>query len=328
MLGRMSREQRPSYVGLYESGELARRAARARERLAECRLCPRDCGVDRTGGELGFCKTPERARVASWNLHFGEEAPLVGKGGSGTIFFGHCNLGCVFCQNFDISRPGAGMQEAGPEELAGVMLELAGQGAENINFVTPSHVVPQILEGLVAACGHGLELPLVYNSSAYDEVATLKLLDGVVDIYMPDAKFWDPEAAARYCEARDYPDKARAALQEMHRQVGDLVLDNDGAAVRGVLLRHLVMPDGLAGTGEWMRFVAQNLSKNTYVNVMDQYRPCGEARQYQEIARSPSRQRCDEARRMAIREGLTRLDERGDRGAWVLVERLKHLMGE
>lgn len=311
----------PRYLGLFGNGELKRRAEEAVARLSECRMCPRDCGVDRTSGELGYCRTGRLAQVASWNPHFGEEEPLVGRGGSGTIFLGQCNLGCVFCQNWDISHPDADLPEVSPEQLAQVMLQLQAEGAENINFVSPSHVAAQILEALPLAVERGLAVPLVYNSGGYDSLETLRLLDGVIDIYMPDAKFWDPDVAARLCGARDYPERARQAIAEMHRQVGDLRLDGRGLAREGLLVRHLVLPEGLAGTAEWMRFLA-GLSKDTYVNVMEQYRPCGKACAMPGIDRAVTAQECREARQMALDAGLTRLDDRCGNAAYKLLERL------
>ncbi len=300
---------------LHARGELVPRAEAAVARLAACDLCPRNCGVDRAAGQTGFCGIGRKARIASYHLHLGEETPLVGEVGSGTIFFAGCNLGCVFCQNADISQPGdmdrVGL-EASPEELAGVMLELERQGAANINLVTPSHVAAQILEALPMALDNGLNLPLVWNTSAYDEPDTLRLLDGVVDIYMPDAKIWDPDTAARLLQARDYPDKARAAIAEMHRQAGDLDLDQNGLAASGLLVRHLVMPNGLAGTGEWMDFLAE-LSKNTYLNLMDQYRPCHKALEHEDLARPITGSEMRQARSRARDAGLTRLDRSEER---------------
>lgn len=312
---------RPSYLDLHERGELARRAAEAVSRLAECACCPRDCRANRLEDETGVCRTGRKAKVASFNLHFGEEAPLVGSGGSGTIFFANCNLLCAFCQNFDISHHDLGASETAPNQLAWIMLELQGAGAHNINLVTPSHVVPQVLEALVQAADAGLRLPLVYNTSAYDSLDTLALLDGVVDIYMPDAKFWDPEPARRYCSAADYPERARQAIAEMRRQVGDLVLDERGVAMRGLLARHLVMPEGAAGTPEWMRFLA-GLSPETYVNVMDQYRPCGLARNFPELSRAITATEYQEALAAAHAAGLRRLDDRCARLAVRLLGRL------
>lgn len=301
---------RPSYLDLYESGELARRIDKAVAMLEQCRLCPRECGVNRLDGETGFCGTGRQAVVASFNPHFGEEDPLVGEHGSGTIFFAGCNLGCRFCQNYDISHdPTAGLA-ATPEELAGVMLSLQKQGCHNINFVTPSHVVTQILEALPIAIEHGLNVPLVYNTSSYDSVTTLRLLDGVVDIYMPDIKMWEPEHASTFLRAKDYPERARLAVSEMHSQVGDLVI-TDGIAERGLLVRHLVMPDGVAGTARWMEFLAV-LSQNTYLNLMDQYRPCGDANTLPPIDRTITSDEFRAAKTEARRYGLTRLDERGE----------------
>ncbi|HDQ40372.1 MAG TPA: radical SAM protein [Desulfonatronum sp.] len=300
----------PGYLNLHRSGELDRRMKQALEGLGCCQTCPRNCRVNRLEGRLGFCRTGRLAGVASYGLHFGEEEPLVGHGGSGAVFFAQCNLACAFCQNYDISHQGGNAPEASKEQLAAVMLELQNQGAHNINFVTPSHVAPQILEALPLAADQGLRLPLVYNSSGYDALETLRLLDGVVDIYMPDAKFFSSAAAQRYCQAEDYPQRARQAIKEMHRQVGDLEMDKDGTAVRGLLVRHLVMPDGLAGTRQWMDFLAKEISVNTYVNIMDQYRPCGRIEEYPELQRPITPQEYEAALLTAEAAGLTRLDQR------------------
>lgn len=309
----------PSYLRLHESGELTRRAEAAVERLAFCRLCPRECAVDRLSGETGYCGTGRLSVVASFQPHFGEESPLVGEHGSGTIFFAGCNLGCRFCQNHDISRdPDAGLV-AQPDELAGVMLDLKGRGCRNINLVTPSHVVPQILEALPIAVEHGLDLPLVYNTGGYDSLETLRLLDGVVDIYMPDIKIWDADLAQTFLGAADYPARARAALIEMHRQVGDLEVDEEGNALRGLLVRHLVMPDGVAGTGEWMIFLS-GLSSDTYLNIMDQYRPCAEAGTMPPIHRAVVPREVREAVALAHENGLHRLDGQGGRRVFRLYE--------
>lgn len=309
------------YLHLHASGELARRAEAALARLAACDLCPRGCRVDRTAGELGFCRTGRLAQVASYDLHFGEEAPLVGEHGSGTIFFAQCNLDCVFCQNWDISQGPDSFPEATPDALARVMCDLQAQGALNINLVSPSHVAAQILEALSLACAMGLDLPLVWNSSGYDSLETLRLLDGVVDIYMPDAKFWTPEPAARFCRAPDYPDVARAAIREMHRQVGDLTLDGQGVAQSGLLVRHLVMPGGLAGSQGWLDFLAEDIGPGTYLNVMDQYRPCGQAHAYPELCGRPSTEEVAAVRRAARGLGL-RLDDRHERQAMWFMRRL------
>jgi putative pyruvate formate lyase activating enzyme len=245
--------------------------------------------------------------IASYNAHFGEEAPLVGQNGSGTIFFAHCNLLCNFCQNFDISHGGEG-HDVSDLELAQIMLDLQAAGCHNINFVTPSHVVPQILSALVLAADNGLDIPLVYNSSGYDSVDTLKMLDGVVDIYMPDFKFWDPSIAEQTCRAPDYPEAARKAIIEMHRQVGDLTLDAEGVAMHGLLVRHLVLPRDLAGTSRVMAFIAQQVSTRTYVNIMSQYRPCGRASEVEAMARSVTAEEYAQALAAANKAGITRLD--------------------
>jgi putative pyruvate formate lyase activating enzyme len=297
----------PLYLETERKGILGQRIAFAQKALKACTLCPRRCRVDRTAGNLGICQTGRQALVASYNAHFGEESPLVGKHGSGTIFFSHCNLLCSFCQNYDISHEGWG-QAVSAEQLSRIMLDLQNAGCHNINFVTPSHVVPQILAALAVAIPQGLRLPLVYNTSAYDRVSTLKLLDGIIEIYMPDFKFWDPEVARRTCQAPDYPQVARKAIVEMHRQVGDLVIDADGLARRGLLLRHLVLPAGLAGTRQIMRFIARKVSDRTYVNIMAQYHPCGRAAEIAELASALSRQDYLGAVQEAKAEGITRLD--------------------
>ncbi len=238
---------------------------------------------------------------------------MVGKHGSGTIFMTNCNLLCIFCQNWEISHQEEG-SEVTSKTLAGMMLNLQKMGCHNINFVTPTHVVPQILDALAYAIEGGLNVPLVYNSGGYDAVETLKLLEGIFDIYMPDFKFWDPEMAHKYLKARDYPERAREALKEMHHQVGDLTLDENGIAQRGILLRHLVMPRGIAGTRDIMRFIAKEVSPNTYVNIMNQYRPCGLAYRYETIARSITQAEYETALAEAREEGITRLDKRERRG--------------
>jgi putative pyruvate formate lyase activating enzyme len=267
----------PAYLDLGLDG-LRERALLAVEGLGACRYCPRDCRVNRLEDHWSACKTGRYAVVASWFAHAGEEACLTGWNGSGTIFFGHCNLRCVFCQNWDISQglhPGPGTPGVTPERLAAMMIGLQERGCHNINLVTPEHVVPQVLEALARAVDWGLNLPLVYNTSAYDSLDTLRLLDGVVDIYMPDFKLWSPERARRYLKAQDYPDVARAAIREMHRQVGPLVINEDGLAERGVLLRHLVMPGAGDDTTRILEWVRSELGPDVYVNVMGQYRPAG-----------------------------------------------------
>ena len=263
--------------------------------------------MNRLKGELGKCSTGRQAIVSSFGPHFGEEAPLVGSGGSGTIFFAFCNLKCCFCQNYAISQLGEG-QEVEARELAGMMLSLERRGCHNINFVSPTHVVPQILEALEIAVEAGLSVPLVYNSGGYDAVDTLKLLDGVFDIYMPDMKYSDGQNAQRFSGISDYPRINRAAVQEMHRQVGDLRWDDQGVATRGLLVRHLVLPNGLAGTAEACRFLSQEISVSTYLNVMAQYHPCYRAFDIPELALSISREEFVEAIETARSYGLHRLD--------------------
>ena len=300
---------RPAYLGLYEDGALKDRVSEAWEILKSCRLCPRECGVDRSVNEKGYCRTGVKAAVSSYNPHFGEENPLVGARGSGTIFFTHCNLLCLFCQNYEISHLGEG-REIAPDHLAKIMLSLQEIGCHNINFVSPSHVVAQILAALPAAIAGGLRIPLVYNTGGYDSIETLKLLNGVFAIYMPDLKFMDGEMADRFCRAKDYPERAKAAIKEMHRQVGDLIIDQRGIAERGILIRHLVLPSGLAGTREAMRFLSREISTHTYVNVMSQYRPCGKAHQHPPMNRSITQGEYEEALMIAKEEGIHRLDQR------------------
>jgi len=299
------------YLKLNRSGELQERIEKSHELLAQCRLCPRNCGVNRLDGERGFCGVGARAEIASYGPHFGEEAVLVGNNGSGTIFFCGCNLHCVFCQNYDISHHEEGSCiEASDEQLAGVMLELQRQGCHNINFVTPSHLVPQLLAALPVAVEHGLTVPLVYNSGGYDSLETLHLLEGIIDIYMPDFKFWRPESAKRYMRAKNYPEIARSALVEMQRQVGDLQVDDRGIATRGLLVRHLLMPAGEEETEDILTFVATEVSLSCYLNIMDQYRPCGRAAEFAEISSGISHEQYQRAIQKAKSLGLTRLDTR------------------
>jgi len=295
-----------SYLALADSGRLQGRVEAALDLLAPCTVCPRQCRVDRLADQQGACQTSRLARVASHAPHFGEERPLVGTSGSGTIFFAGCNLGCVFCQNYDISHLAHG-REVTADQLAAMMVKLQNIGCHNINFVTPTHVVPQILEALSAAIAAGLTVPLVYNCGGYESLEMLRLLEGVFDIYMPDAKYADGDTAARFSNACDYPDRMRAALQEMHRQVGDLQIDERGLAVRGLLVRHLVLPEDLAGTTRIMQFVA-SLSKQTYVNVMDQYRPSYRADEYPSLRRRLTGPEYRDAVQAARDAGLTRLD--------------------
>jgi putative pyruvate formate lyase activating enzyme len=297
---------KPVYLHLHQTGELTKRAILAKERLASCTGCAWQCKVNRLGGELGKCKTGVRARVSSYFPHHGEENPLRGWRGSGTIFFARCNLSCQFCQNADISQTSAG-EELDDRELAGMMLELQGYGCHNINLVSPSHVVAQILAAVALAAPAGLRLPLVYNTGGYDSLSTLQLLDGVVDIYMPDMKYADEVNALHYSKIPDYPRLNQAAVREMHRQVGDLQMEQ-GLAVRGLLVRHLVLPNRLAGTAEIIRFLADEISRNTYLNLMDQYRPAFQAHHYPELNRLVAKQEFVEAVQLAHQAGLYRLD--------------------
>ncbi|MBM9615552.1 radical SAM protein [Desulfobulbus rhabdoformis] len=294
---------------LWESGQLHKRLSRAQAALQACTLCPRQCGVNRMAGQLGFCATGGRAGVAGYGPHFGEEAPLVGQRGSGALFLSGCNLGCCFCQNDEISQGTGPAEEVSAEQLASIMLELQSMGCHNLNLVTPTHVVPQILEALILALEQGFHLPLVYNSSGYESLETLALLDGVVDIYLVDAKFWKPETAARYTGAADYPERMRSALLAMQAQVGSLVLDEHGSALRGLLLRHLLMPGLEAETRAILDFVAANLPLDTYINIMGQYHPCGRARSFPELNVELKAEEYCQALEYAQSLGLTRLDQ-------------------
>ena len=257
----------------------------AGEILKSCTLCPHECKVDRTSGKTGFCKTGDKPHVDSWGPHFGEERPLVGRSGSGTIFFSQCNLKCIFCQNWRISHLGEG-DIITVERLARIMMEVQGMGCHNINLVTPTHQMPMILHAMAIATEMGLNIPIVYNCGGYEALNALELLDGAVDIYMPDFKYSDSEMSFRYSRAKDYPQTAKAAIKEMHRQVGDLILDERGIAVKGLLVRHLVLPEGVAGTREVVRFIAEEISKNTYINIMDQYHPFYKAFEHPPLDRS------------------------------------------
>ena len=299
---------RPAYLDLHKKGELKERAMEARSREQACDLCARYCRVDRSQ-IMGACKTGLKARLASFGPHHGEEDPLRGVKGSGTIFFSCCNLRCQYCQNFDISQSTSGREVEG-EELAAIMLSLQRSGCHNINFVSPSHVVAEILEALVIAASHGLSIPLVYNTGGFDSLEALALLDGVIDIYMPDMKYAEARTARRHSKIGGYPDVNQKAVREMHRQVGDLVLDDHGIAQRGLLIRHLVLPGRLAGTEEIVRFLAEEISPNTYVNIMGQYRPAYRAEDYPPLDRPLKRSEYEEALALAIEAGLTRLDRR------------------
>ena len=306
----------PAYVKLLQSGELHDRARRAGQRLAECDLCARECRVDRRTGIRGAaCRTGAQALVHTFGPHHGEEDCLSGREGSGTIFFSGCNLRCVFCQNWEIAWRGDG-EAVTASQLAEIMLKLQAIGCHNINLVSPSHVVAPILAAVAIAAARGLRLPLVYNTGGYDSLAALALLDGVVDIYMPDMKYGDAALARKYSHVRDYVRHNPAAVREMHRQVGDLVVSDDGIARRGLLVRHLVLPDGIAGTEAVLAFLAREISADTAVNLMGQYRPCHHAADFPELNRRPSARACDEARDLARRYGIWRVEPRPARRWW------------
>ena len=301
----------PVYAKLEAEGKLAERVEQTYKLLEKCELCPNRCGANRREGQKGICRAPEKAMVYSHHPHFGEELPLVGQGGSGTIFFSNCSLRCVFCQNWPISHEGWG-REVSDEDLADMMLELQRIGCHNINLVTPTHVMPNIVSATQIALKKGLHLPLCYNTSGYERVENIKLLDGIVDIYLPDLKFMDGVEASLYnfVAASDYPEMAWESIIEMHRQVGDLVTDERGIALRGLMVRHLVMPNRVAGTQEFVKWVAENLSLGTYVNIMAQYRVEHKAFGYERIARSITPEEFVEAMEWAREAGLTNLDER------------------
>ncbi len=293
----------PSYVDLYRSGVLKERVEKALSMLEECRVCPHNCGVNRLKDEKGKCKTGRYAIVSSFFPHLGEEFPIRGFNGSGTIFFSYCNMKCVYCQNYTISQFGEG-EEKSPEELAHIMLYLQEAGCHNINLVTPSHVVPQILEALLIAVEKGLKIPIVYNTSSYDSIETLKLLEGIVDIYLADFKYWKEKEGKTYSKVKDYPSVAKDAIKEMYRQVGDLKTDERGIAYKGLLIRHLILPD-MGESTEKILDCVKDLSPNTAVNIMDQYRPFYKAYKYKEINR---RIRYDEYQRAILtakKKGLT-----------------------
>ncbi len=298
-----------AYLAAYEAGLLPDRAEKAYGLLKECTVCPRRCSIDRMQGKKGFCRAGGLPEISSYGPHFGEERPLVGQNGSGTIFMTYCNLGCIFCQNYEISRMGHG-EQISFDKLSRIMVDLQHRGCHNINFVSPSHFVPHILKALPKAVEMGLSVPLVYNTGGYDSVEALQLLDGIVDIYMPDFKYAQAEIALRYSQAPDYPDVARAAIRQMHRQTGDLVIDEEqGIALRGLLVRHLVLPGGLAGTREVMHFLATEISPDTYVNIMDQYYPCGNLiPPGSPLARRATHEEFIDAVRIAKEEGLVRID--------------------
>lgn len=298
---------KPAYQALLANGELQERVHLAQQSLSDCRLCPWKCGVNRSTGQTGQCQSGKQARVYSYMAHHGEENPLRGKNGSGTIFFSGCNMHRQFCQNSDISQDNYGtLLDA--DKLARMMLDLQVQGCHNINLVSPTHVVPHILTALLIAARSGLHLPLVYNTGGYDSLETLHLLDGIVDIYMPDMKYANEETARRYSLIPHYPQINQTAVKEMHRQVGDLKLDENGIAYRGLLIRHLLLPNGIAGTQDILNFIVNEISPNTYLNIMGQYHPDYNARDYPELMKRITRQDHRQALDWARRAGLERLD--------------------
>lgn len=298
----------PSYLALERQGLLPERVEKLFSIYENCHLCPRECRVNRLKGQTGKCRATARVKVSSAFPHFGEERPLVGKSGSGTIFFANCGLRCVYCQNYTISIQGEG-EEISDDQLAEIMIRLQRLGCHNINLVTPTHYVPNIVRAAQKAIGLGLRIPFVYNTSGYETLETLKLLDGIIDIYLPDAKYADPAMAAKYSEeAYNYPYYNRLALKEMHRQVGDLATGERGIAVRGVILRHLILPNRIAGTEALLKFVSEELSKSTYLNLMNQYRPEHRASEFPEIARRITRKEHEEALSWAKKYGLARFD--------------------
>lgn len=299
----------PAYLKLHMSGELKKRAEQLWSILENCKLCPRECGVNRLKGMKGFCRAPgSKLVIAAFHAHFGEERPLVGFGGSGTIFFSHCNLRCVFCQNWEISHLGRGAEKS-IEHLAEMMIELQKVGCHNINLVTPTHYSPHILKALDIAARKGLRLPIVYNTSGWERIEILKILDGIVDIYLPDFKYWDNEMAKKYSSgAEDYPDKTKEAILEMNRQVGVAKTDKKGIMKRGLMIRHLVMPNNIAGSEKIMEWIAENLPKDTYVNIMAQYHPQYKAYDYPELSRRITRAEYKKVVEKAQKLGLTNLD--------------------
>ncbi len=299
----------PSYLALEKKGELSKRVKELQSIYENCHLCPRDCRVNRLEGQTGKCQATSKVKVSSAQAHFGEERPLVGRRGSGTIFFSNCGMRCVFCQNYQISIEGEGI-EISDQRLAETMVKVQNIGCHNINLVTPTHYLPNIINAVQIAARKGLRIPLVYNTSGYEKLDVLQLLDGIVDIYLPDCKYMDPEHAAKYSsEAYNYPYYVKIALKEIFRQVGDLVVDSRGIAVRGLILRHLIMPNRIAGTEMFLRFVAENLSKTTYLNLMRQYRPEHKAFDYPEIARRIKRSEYEEVLDWAKKYDLNRLDK-------------------
>jgi putative pyruvate formate lyase activating enzyme len=297
-----------SYLKLYKSGELDKRIVRLYKILESCELCPRKCRANRSEGKKGYCRSGNELIISSYGPHFGEEPEITGRNGSGTIFFTHCNLLCIYCQNYEISHLGYG-EETSIGEVAEIMLNLQSRGCHNINLVTPTHFTPQLVKAISVAAGRGLKLPIFWNCSGYENVETIRLLDGIVDIYKPDIKYSGSEPAKKYSNAPDYFERCKEAVKEMHRQVGDLKVDERGIAYRGLLIRHLVLPNNLAGSEKVLKFISEELSKECYVNIMAQYRPCGRAYEYEELSRRPTSTEylkvVDYARRLGLHSGFS-----------------------
>ena len=296
---------RAAYIGLWKNGKLRGRVERAITLLADCKLCPRRCGVNRVNDATSVCRTGRHAIVSSYGPHFGEERCLSGACGSGTVFFAHCNLRCVFCQNYEISWGGEGRATTAPE-LAAMFLDLQKRGCHNINLVTPTHYSTQLVQAIVTARGLGLKVPIVWNCSGYENVEVIKLLEGFVDIYMPDIKYGVRESAEKYSDAPDYFERSKEAVLEMQRQVGNLKVDGRGVAYRGLLIRHLVLPNNLAGSENVLEFISTEVSRDCYVNIMAQYRPCGKASDFEELNRRPTRDEYMSVIKAARRLGLQR----------------------
>lgn len=310
-VARIDPDFEPPYVGLHRSGELKKRGQELWALMQTCCLCPRQCGINRLTGDRGFCGSAARLEISAHHPHFGEERPLVGRGGSGTVFFTHCGLRCVFCINWQVSQGGVGEVHT-VQELADMMLHLQKMGCHNINVVTPTHYSAHIVLAIDRAAAKGLRLPLVYNTCGWERLEIVKMLDGIVDIYLPDFKYADGQMAAKYSsEAEEYPEVTKAALLEMNRQVGVARPAPDGLMYRGLMIRHLVMPNGVSGTREVIRWVAEHLPKDTYFNLMSQYRPVYKAHDYPKIARRISRKEYADAVRWAKETGLTNLDIQG-----------------
>jgi putative pyruvate formate lyase activating enzyme len=295
---------KPAYLEAYNNGTLDRIISQTQEMLGSCAICPRKCRVNRLKDQKGFCKTGSKARVYSFMAHHGEEPPVSGEMGSGTIFFSFCNMACVYCQNFEFSQQGGEGKEVTPEDLANIMMELQGFGCHNINLVSPTHVMPQILQALKPAIKAGLNIPLVYNSGGYELAEIIKLLDGIIDVYLPDMRYADNESAKKYSAANDYPEYNRQALKEMLRQVGIANIDESGIITKGLIIRHLVLPGNISGTDKIMEFISKELSPDTYISLMSQYFPCYRSGDFPELGRRISLEEYESAHQIMEKYGL------------------------